>query len=71
MAAIGRAMRDPPHDDRVASCNVLLTLAVAVDVCVVMRHEEKGTRQMIDGSMTNKTPPPTELQIPITVTTLT
>jgi len=44
---------------------------VAVDVCVVMRREEKGTGQMINGSMANKTPPPTELQTPITVMTLT
>jgi len=44
---------------------------VAVDVCVVMRREEKGMGQMIDGSMSKKTPPPTELQIPITVTMLT
>jgi len=69
---------------------VLLTTAAAVDVCVVMRREGKGTGQMIDtqcmvhtgpatghrhrhrhrGGMSNKTPPPTELQIPATVTTL-
>ena len=34
------------HDDRIASYNiVLLTAAVAVDVCVVMRREGKGTGQ--------------------------
>ena len=46
-------------------------MVVAVDVCVVTRCEGKGTGQMIDGGMSNKTPPPTKLQIPVTVTTLT
>ena len=57
----------------IASCNVLLTTAVAVDMRVVMRREGKGTGQIdeFDGSMTNKIPPPTELQIPATVITLT
>jgi len=67
----GDRLRDQPNDDCVVPCNVLLTTAVAVDVCVVMRREEKGTGQMIDDSITNKTPPPTEMQTPITVTTLT
>ena len=67
----GDRLRDQPNDDCVVPCNVLLTTAVAVDVCVVMRREEKGMGQMIDGSMSKKTPPPTELQIPITVTMLT
>jgi len=54
-------------------------------VCGVMRIEGKGTGQMIEpqcilhdirhqhqhrGGVSNKTPPPTELQISATVTTL-
>jgi len=50
---------------------VLLTMAVAVDVCVAMRREGKRMGQIIDGGMSNKTQPLTELQIPATVTTLT
>jgi len=79
----------PRRSRRVVS--VLLTTAVAVDVCGVMRREGKGTGQMIDphpqcmvhsadirhrhrhrhrGGVSNKTPPPTELQISAIVTTL-
>jgi len=43
---------------------VLLTTTVVVDVCVVMRREGKGTGQMIDGGVSNKILPLTELQIP-------
>jgi len=35
-----------------------------------MRLEGKRTGQIIDGGISNKSPPPTELQIPATVTTL-
>ena len=61
----------PPRRSRCVNI-VLLTMAVAVDMCVVMRREGKGTRQMIDiRGMSNKILPPTKLQIPATVTTLT
>jgi len=51
-------------------------MAAAVDMCVVMRREGKGTGQMTDPQCmvhtapAKQTPPPTELQIPATVTTL-
>jgi len=44
IAAIGHATDS--HDDRIASQNIiLLTTAAAVDVCVVMRREGRGTGQ--------------------------
>jgi len=45
-------------------------MVVAVDMCVVVRHDTKGTGQMIDGGMSNKIRPSTELQILATVTML-
>jgi len=58
IAAIGRVTER--HDDRVASWNiVLLTTAVAVDVCVVIRREGKGTGQMTDPQCMVHTAPAT------------
>jgi len=68
-----RSRDQPPRRSRCVNI-VLLTTAVAVGVCVVMRHEGKKTGHMIDvrgNGMSNKIPPPTKLQIPATVTTLT
>ena len=70
-ALLNEAIVARPTTATIASCNVLSTTTVAVDVCVVMRHERKGTRQMIDGGMSNKILPLTELQIAATITMLT